>query len=336
MDKSDNLDPMDALSDSPPHPQHPIGVVCRRTGLKPDLIRAWERRYGAIQPRRSPTRRRLYSDSDIERLKLLREAVSGGRGIRHVASLAKSELLDLIAADKADRPSAPSSRSSSQAVIGLKVDAAEGLPHKILHNCLAAISKLDGSELEHELERASVALSRVDVMEHVIVPLMGQVGELWKQGSLRPLHEHLASVTVRSFLGRLPTRQTSVGAPRVLVTTPAGQHHELGALLVAECASEEGWSVTYLGTDLPAEEIAAGCVEKSVRAVALSITYPPDDPQVAPELRRLRRLLAPDTTILVGGRSAGAYQPVVREISARYLRTLSDLRTELEALRNGL
>ena len=78
---------------------HPIGVVSRRTGLKPDLIRAWERRYGAVSPERSQTRRRFYTDDDIERLQLLRKAVNGGRSIGQIAELTELELRELIEGD---------------------------------------------------------------------------------------------------------------------------------------------------------------------------------------------------------------------------------------------
>src|SRR5215208_6750074 len=81
-------------------PRHPIGVVARRTGLKPDLIRAWERRYGAVEPGRSDTRRRFYSDADIERLQLLRRVVRTGHGIGQVAGLSNQELLALAAQDE--------------------------------------------------------------------------------------------------------------------------------------------------------------------------------------------------------------------------------------------
>src|SRR3954452_17968164 len=90
-------------------PRHPIGVVARRTGLKPDLIRAWERRYGAVAPGRSDTSRRFYSDGDIERLLLLRRAVSTCRGISQVAGLSAGELEALVETETrlAPRPSAP-------------------------------------------------------------------------------------------------------------------------------------------------------------------------------------------------------------------------------------
>lgn len=321
-------------------PRHPIGVVCRRTGLKPDLIRAWERRYGAIVPSRSATRRRMYTDADIERLKLLRQAVAGGRGIRHVAHLTEEELGDLIADDRAAAAEVASSaeaptRETSSSVPKLPPGEAKEIAIGLMSSCLEAVQKLDSVELELQLERASVSLSRVDLLDRLLVPLMHRIGDLWKDGVLRPSHEHLASAVVRSFLGKLSSQPASVGAPHLLVTTPAGQYHELGALMVAECALEEGWQITYLGPNLPAEEIAAGSHQRSVRAIALSVTYPPDDPHLGSELGRLRRLVAPEVEILVGGRSAQAYTSFLDKISARHITSLATLRQVLETLRHG-
>jgi methylmalonyl-CoA mutase cobalamin-binding subunit len=104
-------------------------------------------------------------------------------------------------------------------------------------------------------------------------------------------------------------------------------------LMVAAAAAAEGWRPTYLGPDLPAEEIAAAVQEKGARAVALSIVYPPDDPLLPDELRRLRWLLPPGVELIVGGRAACAYAPALAEIGARNVEDLSALRAELEALR---
>src|SRR5436305_13638358 len=82
-------------------PRHPIGLVARRTGLKPDLIGAWERRYNAVAPGRSATRRRFYSDADIERLQLLSRVVRTGRGISQVAGLPDEALRALLAEEPA-------------------------------------------------------------------------------------------------------------------------------------------------------------------------------------------------------------------------------------------
>lgn len=307
--------------------RHPIGVVARRTGLKPDLIRAWERRYGAVAPGRTDTRRRFYSDEDIERLLLLRRVVSTGRGISQVAGLSNGELQALIEAEPApppaQRPPAPA---------GDLDELTEGY----LARCLAAAQRLDVRDLEIQLDRASVALSRTSLIERLLVPLMQRIGDLWHQGTFRPIHEHMASSVVRSFLGGMHgTYSAEAAAPHVVVTTPARQHHELGALLAAATAAGEGWQVTYLGPELPPEEIAAAALQKDARAVALSITYPPDDPLLVDELRRLRRLLDSRTALIVGGRSSQAYAQVLQEIGAHHIGDLADFRRELQALRSG-
>src|SRR5512140_1095660 len=77
-------------------PRHPIGVVAERTGLTPDVLRVWERRYGVVEPRRSPGGQRIYSDADIERLALLHRATRGGHGISHVASLSTAKLEEIV------------------------------------------------------------------------------------------------------------------------------------------------------------------------------------------------------------------------------------------------
>jgi MerR family transcriptional regulator, light-induced transcriptional regulator len=308
-------------------PRHPIGVVARRTGLKPDLIRAWERRYGAVEPGRSDTRRRFYSDADIERLLLLRRVVNTGRGIGQVAGLSNEALQALI--DEEPAPSPPPRRG----LVAPQPELDE-TTESILQLCLAAAQRLDVRELELQIERASVALSRTNLLEKLLVPLMQRIGDLWHQGTLRPIHEHMASSVVRSFLGGMRgAYHTDPMAPHLVVTTPARQHHELGALIAAATAAGEGWQVTYLGPDLPPEEIAAAAVQKGARAVALSITYPPDDLLLVDELRRLRRLLGTRVVLIVGGRAAAGYGPVLDDIGALQVGDLSGLRQELAALR---
>jgi len=315
---------------SPRTPRHPIGVVSRRTGLKPDLIRAWERRYGAVAPGRSETRRRFYSDEDIERLLLLRRVVNTGRGISQVAGLSNPELEALIQAEPSP------ARTYAQPVQATSTGNLDEVAEAFLNRCLAAAQRLDVREMEIELDRASVLFSRTHLLERLLVPLMRRIGDLWHQGTLRPIHEHMASSAVRSFLGSLQgAYDPEISAPHVVVTTPARQRHELGALLAAATAAGEGWQVTYLGPDLPPEEIAAAALQKGARAVALSITYPPDDPMLMDDLRRLRRLLDAQTALIVGGRACPAYGAALQEIGAVQVDDLAGLRSELQTLRSA-
>jgi DNA-binding transcriptional MerR regulator/methylmalonyl-CoA mutase cobalamin-binding subunit len=301
-------------------PRHPIRVVARRTGLKPDLIRAWERRYGAVEPGRSATRRRFYSDAEIDRLTLLSRVVRAGHTISQVAQLPNTELEELIARDaSAQTPSAePTDRTGSW-----------------LASCLAAVQRLEPCDLEASFQRASLELSAPELLENLLAPLLEAIGEQWRLGTLRPYHEHMASAVIRSFLGT--TRgDISPLAPVFLAATPARQRHELGALLATASAAAVGWRVLYLGPDLPPEEIAAAAVHQGARVVALSLVYPPDDALLREELRRLRRLLGPQTELIVGGRASSAYADILREIGAIRLDDLRGLRLRLEEVRMEL
>jgi DNA-binding transcriptional MerR regulator/methylmalonyl-CoA mutase cobalamin-binding subunit len=304
---------------------HPIGIVSRRTGLKPDLIRAWERRYEAIQPQRTEGRHRLYAEEDIERLKILGRLTEAGHSIGRIAHLDDEQLRELAAEEDLAIPPSTTNGHGPSTV---------RTPEYHLERCMQAIEELDGTGLEFQLERAAVDLSRINLTEELLVPLMQAIGDRWRRGELRPMHEHLATAAVRSFIGSLHSAyRVPSGAPRLIVTTPAGQLHELGALVAACAAAAEGWQVTYLGPDLPCEEIVAAARQRKARGVLLSIVFPADDSFVGEEVVRLRRHLGEEVGILVGGRSAAAYTDFLEDADAVLTETLPDLRQELVKLR---
>jgi DNA-binding transcriptional MerR regulator/methylmalonyl-CoA mutase cobalamin-binding subunit len=307
---------------------YPIKVVVHRTGLNPHVIRVWEKRYNAVSPSRTPTRRRLYTEAEIERLFLLRKATLAGHSIGRIARLPTEKLRELAAADdtaQARLPTMPRPRLDTPAAVQPYLEAA-----------LKATERLDAVDLEATLMRARVALSHTAFIETLIVPLMQHVGDLWREGTLRVMHEHLASAVVRTLLGSLVvTPALSATAPHLIATTPAGQLHEIGALIAGAIAATEGWGVTYLGANLPAVDIAAAAQQHHAGAVALSIVYPPDDPHLGQELATLRRYLRQEVTLFVSGRGADGYAEVLEQIGAVRPSTWGDFRAHLEALRTG-
>ncbi len=307
--------------------RHPIGIVARRTALKPDLIRAWERRYQAVQPRRTAGRHRFYSDLDIERLTLLRLATENGRSIGQIARLSHQELLQLVREDQQAVGSVP---LRGEPVLSDGLRGAE----QYRTACMSAVEGLEARELELLLEQAAVDLSRPVLIEEMLVPLLQQIGDRWREGSLRPMHEHLSTAVVRSFIGTIHANSlVDAHAPQLVATTPSGQRHELGALMVAGIAASEGWRTTYLGPDLPAEEIVAACRLKGARALALSLVYPADDPLLGDNLLLLSRHLPETCSILIGGAAAPAYREYLDAIGAVVVGDLTSFRDELGKLR---
>ena len=306
-------------------PKHPISIVTRKTGLRPDVIRAWERRYGTVRPARTPSNRRLYSDEDVRRLSLLRRALDAGWRISNVSGLDDEELERLVREANDSNPLA-----AGPAPVRSRLD-----DH--LNRCLEAIVDMDGDRLRRQLERASTEFSRIDLLDKVLAPLMQRVGDGCAGGWLRTANEHLASSVVRTFLDGLHgAYPISDVAPVLVVATPAFQYHELGAALVAAVGRMDGWKTVYLGPNLPAEELVAAARVRGARAIALSIAYPADDPRLADELLRLRRLLDSDVTILAGGPSAAGYQVALDEVGAIRIDNLSALREYLLAMRSSV
>lgn len=305
-------------------PRHPIRVVSERTGLSPDVLRAWEKRYAAVQPpRRDGAGQRLYSDADVERLRLLRRVTQAGRSIGQVAELTTGELAALAREDETERT-----------VTALAPPPAQPGPARgYLDRAMEEARRLDGSGLEAVLRRAMVALRADEFVDDVAVPFLRAIGEEWEAGTLGVAHEHMSSAVMRRVLSLVTdTFEPEEGAPEVVIATPSRQQHELGALLAAAAAAASGWSVTFLGADLPAEEIAAAARQRGAAAVALSIVYPVAGPDLVDEVRRLRRALPASVPLVVGGAGARRVEPLLDEPGIAFLPSLAEFRRRLTQL----
>lgn len=299
-------------------------MVSRKTGLSPQLIRAWEKRYEAVKPRRNASNRRLYDEAEVERLALMRTLTRCGHSIGLIAKLPDSNLRELLA-----RETAPEFGSK------LLESTQPTSPEFFISAALHAIEQMDSDALDAVLNRSLLALGMSGALQRVYARIIEKVGDRWQDGTLKIAHEHFATAMFRVFLGEcIRTHRQPADAPLLVVTTPAEQHHELGALLIAAAAHQQGWRTAYLGPSLPAEEIASTATTKQARAIALSIVYPKDDPMMERELARLRKLLPAGTAIIAGGRAADAYRSALERVGARVMHSQSDFYEFLDQLRN--
>lgn len=303
-------------------PGYAIGAVASRTGLSTHTIRAWERRYGAVEPDRTEGGHRIYSEAQVRRLRILRRLTEHDHRIGGVADLPTEELESLLESTLRDAAVARTVRAGERTVDEARI-----------RTLMEAVRELDAERLEAAFRQAALNRTAHGLIEGVISPLLGRIGEAWERGEIGPAHEHLASRVVgRTLAWVLDALQPAETAPLAVAATPSGQRHDLGALLAGATAAARGWRIAYLGGDLPGEEIARAARATGARAVLLSIVYPADDPRVVKELRALRAGLPVDTTIFVGGRGSSGYLDVLDEIGARVLGGYDELRTELGAL----
>lgn len=299
---------------------HTIRIASRRTGLSPHVIRIWERRYGVLASGRTESNRRLYSDEDLERLKLLRELTQHEHQIGMIAHLEVPKLRELV---RQDSPSSHVGGNGNGKHLELTPVSAE----EYLERCMEAILKIDADALRNLLERARQDLGHRSTLKTVVAPLILRVGEDWQHGDLRIVHEHLNTSVVREFLStQAPGGQAPQNAPELIVSTPVGGAHELGALLVAATARDLGWRVTYLGPSLPAEEISAVARARNAKAIAISLVYPLGDAEIRVELLRLRSLIPTAMVLILGGRAADSYRSSMSGIpGVRWCDALEDL-----------
>jgi len=307
---------------------HPIQVVTRRTGVSADVLRVWEKRYAVVTPVRSPSGRRLYSDADIERLRLIVRATRTGRTIGQVAALPTAALVALL--DETP-PAEPRRRGRGPA------DAAPPSPSvagDLLEACVEAIGRFDAVTLDLLLRRAVVALSADDFLDAVVLPLVQHLQVHVLDGSLRRSHGHLATAVLRRVLDHIVATATAPLASRDVVVTALGGHaHEVEALIVAAATAADGWRVTYVGPGVPPEDVADTLAHLDARVLILSLTAPPGDREIPRELRRLRALLPARVALLVVGTTTDVQRASIVDTDATPLVGLGALRARLRALR---
>jgi DNA-binding transcriptional MerR regulator/methylmalonyl-CoA mutase cobalamin-binding subunit len=302
-------------------PRHPIGVVAERTRLSQDVLRVWERRYRVVEPGRSPTGQRLYSDADIERLRLLSLATQSGRTISHVASLDTEDLARMVREDEEARGAARDAAQETEPVTD------------VIGPAMERILALDPTGLDSLLRRALLSVGMSAFVDSIAAPLLTMIGDEWHAGRLTPAHEHLASAIVhRVVTAAIHAVPAGAGAPNFVLATPAGERHEIGAVLAAATASADGWRITYLGADLPANDIADAAIRANAQAVGLSVIYAADRSHVLHEIRTVRGRLPASMPLLIGGGASAALSAELARDGIRFVNDLAELRNALRAI----
>jgi len=265
-----------------------VGMVAKMTGLSTHTLRMWEKRYAAVLPRRTEAGGRLYTDADVTRLRLLHTLVQGGHSIGGIAKLPDVDLRHMAAAFPAPSAQGPTSQH---------------LP-EVRERVMNAIERLRVEEAEQLLSRAALSTEPIEFLQAVVAPILVEVGERWENGDLRIAHEHACSTVMRGLLFSLmrlyPANESR---RRVVVATPAKENHELGALMIAMLAAMHGWSVLYLGPNLPAEEIAYAVRDTEAELLLISVTHLSEKASRT-EISAIERAVPEHVEILVGGRAA--------------------------------
>jgi DNA-binding transcriptional MerR regulator/methylmalonyl-CoA mutase cobalamin-binding subunit len=269
-------------------PRYRIGTLARLTGVTTHAIRIWERRYAALSPSRTAGGARLYTDADVQRLRVIKKLLERGYTISAVAKLDMQALARLTPSEAKAPAGEPDADVTSRA-------------RAMIEELLGAIGEMDLDRAARVLSQATNSFSPHDLVLEVLAPALDQVGTRWQSGDICIASEHAASAMLRTQLGTLLAAQPVNGKTPVICTTPAGEQHELGALLAAVVIAMHGRRAIFLGANLPAAQIAQAARLSKAGGVALSIVGLQSE-RARQELDALCKALPPDVEVLVGGR----------------------------------
>ena len=242
-----------------------IGELSKRSGVSPDLLRAWERRYGLLRPVRSAGGLRLYTPADVERVRVMREHLADGLAASEAAALASRTGLDDEAALMALRPEA------------MRDDLAD------------ALDRYDEPRAQAILDRL-LAVATVDtLLSEVVLPYLRELGERWLRGDASVAQEHFASSVVRGrLLGLARGWGLGLGPTAVLACLP-GEQHDLGLIAFGLALRSWGWRIVFLGSDSPIETVEEVSRQLDPSLVVLTAV---SSERVEPVVAQLRALAA--------------------------------------------
>jgi DNA-binding transcriptional MerR regulator len=264
---------------------YPIASAARLARLSIDSIRAWERRYAAVVPRRG-ARGRVYTEAQIARLRRLSALVRHGHTISDVARVSDLKLEQMLERSR-QIPSGPvaAGRSPESSVVDRIIDA---------------IDRFDQLAADREFGRLAALQPSRTLVHGAALPLMREAGIRWHRGAWSASQEHMLSAILRTVVAGIARLEPPTdGAPRLVFATPEGEPHEFGILAAAMLASAARLGVVYLGASLPAQEIAEASERVGAAAVVIGVTG--GSAAGVRQLPTIRRLVSPRTEVWAGG-----------------------------------
>ena len=266
-----------------------ISEAADRAGISVELLRAWERRYGIVAPRRTAAGYRLYDEAAIGRVRAMRGLVDEG----WTPSAAAASLRDVA---DTDLPGVVVVRD------GTTPDAEAG---QLVERFVSAAAAMDSTALQSVLDEMGVRASFEPMADRYLFPALRALGDAWQAGHVSVAAEHSASAAVARWIG---AAYDAAGSNRldvrpVLVGLPPGARHELAALAFATAARRAGLAVHYLGADLPASEWmrAARATDAAVAVIGVPTTA---DADAAREVARSLRRGVSGLSVVFGGDGA--------------------------------
>jgi MerR family transcriptional regulator, light-induced transcriptional regulator len=261
-----------------------IGELSRRVGVSPELLRAWERRYGLLRPTRSQGGFRLYSTTDEQR-------------VRRMLALQQQGLSPAVAAQ----------------TVADEADTADAAADALRQALAEALDRFDEPAANRAFDRALGTLSLDTLLREIVLDYLTDLGERWSAGQATVAQEHFATNVLRGRLLGLARDWGQGGGPLALLACPPGELHDLGLICFGLALRARGWRIAFLGTDTPIDTLTQTADNLHPDLVVLTATTPQRLSRVRPELRRLSET----TRLAVAG--AGTTDALATSVGAELL-----------------
>ncbi len=300
-----------------------IQTVSEMTKISTHCIRAWEKRYNVVSPKRTETGRRVYSENEIERLSMLSQLCNFGNQISLIAPLSDQELkemLEKISGKMAEKSQAHPSLLSADVY---------------LNNLFMALNAYKLDIFTHELNKASHDLSCRDFALNVIAGLFRKVGHDVAAGKMSYAQEHTLSALTKFFIGKRVGQHYRTNPAKkftITVAAPKGEMHSIGLLISTLLMVEYGINFIYLGEDLPEESIAEAAVATNSDAILLSISPVFDSKNIQKIVNGMKEKLHARQEIWIGGAVDQIEHSVIRENKILTFKSLELLDQKLSQL----
>jgi MerR family transcriptional regulator, light-induced transcriptional regulator len=274
-----------------------IGELSRRLGVTDHVLRAWESRYGLLQPVRSAGGFRLYSEADARRVRRMQAHLARGLSAAEAAQAVLGE--DIGAGADPGRAAGPHRAAA----------AASELSGALRQ----ALDAFDEPAAQAVLDRLLSDLSLTTVLRDMVLPYLTELGERWERGTASVAQEHFATNVIRGRLAGLARGWGNGHGPRAVLACPPGELHDLALMIFGIVLHRSGWRIDYLGMSTPVEELTRTVDARRPDLVVVAATLPENLEPLAAQLTALAR----HAPLALAG--AGATPEIAAAVGARLL-----------------
>ena len=309
--------------------RHTLKSASQKTGLSAHIIRAWEKRYGVVEPGRTETNRRFYTYVEIEKLKLLKKATDAGHSISSVASLSIERLQELVLNEEKEFIFQHKKLLPEKFELKIK---------NIIEEFFQTAEGYNSKKMQFMIYEIEDEFSQSIIIEEIILPILNRLDEKLKKESFSKTTAQFIINELSFYLNQIINKIPEFDEfPLLLAYAPVGGFSQIGALISAAVAKAEKWRVCNIGENIASSEIYSIVAKLNPAVISINMIYPFLKPaEIKNELLELRNSMPENIRIMLSGRTVWNYREEVNQIGGIFTGDTFALRKELQKIKEEL